>query len=52
MYLRGEGVDKNLTAAVEMYQLAAAQDNVRALNGAHLWRARFPPASYVTVVCS
>ncbi len=33
MYLRGEGVDKNPTAAIDMYEKAAAQDNVRALNG-------------------
>ncbi len=39
LLLKGEGVEKNATAAVHMYELAAAQDNIRALNGARA-RAR------------
>ncbi len=34
MLLKGEGVPKNTTAAIEMYEMSAAQDNIRALNGA------------------
>jgi TPR repeat protein len=33
MLLKGEGVPKNVTAAIELYQKSAAQDNIRALNG-------------------
>lgn len=33
MLIKGEGVPQNATAAVELYQAAAAQDNIRALNG-------------------
>jgi TPR repeat protein len=33
MLLKGEGVPKNVTAAIELYQKSAAKDNIRALNG-------------------
>lgn len=33
MYLKGEGTDANHTKAVELYELAAKENHVRALNG-------------------
>lgn len=33
MYLKGEGADANHTKAVELFELAAKEDHVRALNG-------------------
>ena len=33
MYIKGEGAEKNVTKAVEMYETAASQGSVRALNG-------------------
>jgi TPR repeat protein len=33
MYIKGEGTDKNVSQAVVMYESAAAQGSVRALNG-------------------
>lgn len=33
MYLKGEGTHANHTKAVELYELAAEEDHVRALNG-------------------
>lgn len=33
MYLKGEGTEVNHTRAVELYELAAAENHVRALNG-------------------
>lgn len=33
MYLKGEGAHANHTKAVELFELAAEEDHVRALNG-------------------
>lgn len=33
MYLKGEGTDANHTKAVELFELAAKENHVRALNG-------------------
>lgn len=52
MYLKGEGTDANHTKAVELFELAAMEDHVRALNGLGYvyFNGHVLPQNFVSVV--